>query len=95
MIESEKGARFRVTDTQKKPDGLFVHLGTVEAGRLRAGDAVELDVDGERRTAIRANHSATHLLHAALRRRSARMSRRRARWSRRTGCASTSPIRSR
>ena len=67
-IESENGARFRVTDTQKKADGLFVHLGTVEVGGFVPGQAVRLAVDGARRTMIRSNHSATHLLHEALRR---------------------------
>ena len=67
LIETETGARFRVTDTQREADGLFVHIGTLEAGRLARGDAVRLSIDGERRTAIRANHSATHLLHEALR----------------------------
>ena len=67
VITGAKGALFRVTDTQKKLGDLFVHLGTVEKGSFKAGDAVELDVDHARRTAIRANHSATHLLHEALR----------------------------
>jgi alanyl-tRNA synthetase len=56
-----------VTDTQKKADGLFVHYGTVEIGGFVPGQAVRLAIDSARRTAIRANHSATHLLHAALR----------------------------
>ncbi len=59
--------RFRVSDVQKKAENVFVHLGVLEAGELAIGDAVELAVDGERRAAIRSNHSATHLLHAALR----------------------------
>jgi alanyl-tRNA synthetase len=42
-------------------------LGKVEKGSFKAGDAVELEVDHARRTATRANHSATHLLHEALR----------------------------
>ena len=67
VIESENGARFRVTDTQKKADGLFVHFGVVEVGGFVPGQAVRLAIDAERRSAIRANHSATHLLHAALR----------------------------
>jgi alanyl-tRNA synthetase len=67
VIEAESGARFRVADTQRKADGLIVHLGSVEAGRLAPGDTLRLVVDGGRRTAIRANHSATHLLHEALR----------------------------
>jgi alanyl-tRNA synthetase len=67
MIRGPKGARFRVSDTQKKFGDLFIHIGKVEAGSFKAGDAVELDVDHERRSATRANHSATHLLHEALR----------------------------
>ncbi|MFL5030331.1 MAG: alanine--tRNA ligase, partial [Xanthobacteraceae bacterium] len=61
------GVRFRVTDTQKKAGDLFVHSGTVEEGTLKLGAALSLDVDHARRTAIRRNHSATHLLHEALR----------------------------
>ena len=61
------GLRFRVTDTQKEGEGLFVHHGVVEAGEIRPGIAVEMVVDRARRSAIRANHSATHLLHEALR----------------------------
>jgi alanyl-tRNA synthetase len=67
LIKGAKGALFRVTDTQKKLGDLFVHLGKVEKGAFKPGDAVELVVDHERRTATRANHSATHLLHEALR----------------------------
>ena len=64
---SADGVRFDVTDTQKKADGLFVHSGTVEEGTLTAGAPLSLDVDHDRRGAIRRNHSATHLLHEALR----------------------------
>jgi len=67
VISCEAGARFVVTDTQKKLGDLIVHLGTLEQGELEIGQVVELAVDGERRTATRANHSATHLLHEALR----------------------------
>ena len=62
-----EGVRFRVTDTQKKAGDLFVHLGTVEQGTLKAGTALQLDVDHGRRASIRAHHSATHVLHEALR----------------------------
>jgi len=61
------GVRFRVTDTQKKAGDLFVHFGTVEQGKIENGLALQLEVDHARRSAIRANHSATHLLHEALR----------------------------
>jgi len=62
-----EGVRFRVTDTQKKAGDVFVHTGTVEAGTLKVGTALALEVDHARRSAIRRNHSATHLLHEALR----------------------------
>ena len=67
VIRGAKGALFRVTDTQKKAGGLIVHLGKVESGAFKHGEAVDLDVDHASRSAIRANHSATHLLHEALR----------------------------
>jgi alanyl-tRNA synthetase len=61
------GLKARVTDTQKKLGDLIVHVVIVEEGTLKVGDALELAVDHKRRSAIRANHSATHLLHEALR----------------------------
>jgi alanyl-tRNA synthetase len=62
-------AEFAVADTQKKLGDLFVHIGAVKRGSVKVGDIVELRIDLERRAALRANHSATHLLHEALRRR--------------------------
>ncbi len=67
IIKGPNGALFQVSDTQKKLGDLFVHSGTVEAGSFKSGDAVDMIVDHARRSAIRANHSATHLIHEALR----------------------------
>ncbi|MEQ1612442.1 MAG: alanine--tRNA ligase [Hyphomicrobiaceae bacterium] len=68
VIRGANGAVFRVTETMKKLGDLFVHFGKLEGGGLKSGDAVELVVDHARRSATRANHSATHLVHEALRR---------------------------
>jgi alanyl-tRNA synthetase len=68
-ITGADGLVIAVTDTQKKLGDLFVHLGRVEAGTAHVGAAVLAEVDHARRSAIRAHHSATHLLHEALRRR--------------------------
>jgi alanyl-tRNA synthetase len=62
------GIALTVTDTQKRADGVFVHAVTVAKGEVAVGAALELKVDHARRSSIRANHSATHLLHEALRR---------------------------
>lgn len=64
---SGEGFAIDVTDTQKKGDGLFVHFGKVTNGTVKTGEAVELKVDHARRTRLRSNHSATHLVHEALR----------------------------
>ncbi|MBI4510776.1 MAG: alanine--tRNA ligase [Deltaproteobacteria bacterium] len=60
------GGRMRVTDTIKPVGDMIVHLGEVVSGEVHEGDEVELQVDFDRREMIRANHSATHLLHLAL-----------------------------
>lgn len=65
VIETETG-RARVTDT-KRAAGVFIHFAEVEEGRIARGQAARLTVDHDRRSLIRANHSATHLLHEALR----------------------------
>ncbi|MFN3549437.1 MAG: alanine--tRNA ligase [Mesorhizobium sp.] len=62
-----EGFVVEITDTQKKVDGLFVHAGQVRTGTVKAGAAVQMAVDHARRARLRANHSATHLLHEALR----------------------------
>lgn len=64
---SGKNFVFEVHDTQKKADGVFIHIGEVKSGQARTSECVELTVDGVRRKKIRVNHSATHLLHEALR----------------------------
>jgi alanyl-tRNA synthetase len=63
------GFKARVTDTGKPLGRLHAHHVVIDAGEVAVGDTVELKVDVERRDAIRANHSATHLVHAALRNR--------------------------
>ncbi|MCC0055803.1 MAG: alanine--tRNA ligase [Rhodobiaceae bacterium] len=62
-----EGLRVRVTDTQKRAGDLWVHQVSVEEGEVGEGMALTLTVDHGRRGLIRANHSATHLLHQALR----------------------------
>jgi alanyl-tRNA synthetase len=59
--------RLSVTDTQRKAGDVLVHLAKVEKGTLKVGAALTLEVDHSRRSAIRRNHSATHILHEALR----------------------------
>ncbi len=68
VMFTKSGAEFAVSDTQKKLGDVHVHVGKLLRGSLRIGDVVDLRVDTARRTATRANHSATHLLHEALRR---------------------------
>ena len=64
---SGEGFQLDITDTQKKADGVFVHAAKVVSGSLKTGAAVEMKVDHARRAKLRANHSATHLVHEALR----------------------------
>uniref|UniRef100_UPI003569EB42 alanine--tRNA ligase n=1 Tax=Puniceibacterium confluentis TaxID=1958944 RepID=UPI003569EB42 len=66
VLKTEAGVA-RITDT-KKVAGVFIHFAEVSEGEMKPGQAAVLTVDHARRTSIRANHSATHLLHEALRR---------------------------
>lgn len=61
-----QGVSFVVTDTQKYGQAIG-HQGKVAQGSVKVGDSVEATIDEARRSRIRLNHSATHLLHAALR----------------------------
>src|SRR5262249_60325165 len=69
ILFSAAGGELAVGDTLKKLGDLHVHLGRATEGGLAVGEAVEMRVDRQRRRQLRANHSATHLLHEALRRR--------------------------
>ena len=68
-ISGGNGLAIEVRETSKPLGRLHAHQGSVRSGTIEVGDVVRLDIDVERRDAIRANHSATHLLHAALRNR--------------------------
>ena len=69
MISTHDGLRITVRDTGKPLGRLHAHYSTVDEGEVHVGDEVRLAIDAERRDRIRANHSATHLLHTALRNR--------------------------
>ncbi|WP_260599050.1 alanine--tRNA ligase [Sphingomonas endolithica] len=68
-IANDEGLRAQVTETSKQLGRIFVHYAIVDAGGIKVGDTVKLQIDVARRDQIRANHSATHLLHEALRQR--------------------------
>lgn len=68
-ITGDDGLQVSVADTSKPLGKIHVHQGRITAGAIAVGDTVRLDVDVVRRGQLRANHSATHILHAALRRR--------------------------
>ncbi|QNA83718.1 alanine--tRNA ligase [Sphingomonas sp. So64.6b] len=68
-ISNDEGLRANVTETSKQLGRVFVHHAIVDAGGVKVGDTVKLQIDVARRDQIRANHSATHLLHEALRQR--------------------------
>ncbi len=67
-LSGPDGLRAHIVDTRKEAGGLWVHKAVIEQGSISVKSVVNLVVDDERRSRIRANHSATHLLHAALRR---------------------------
>ena len=65
---SNNDSNFQVLDTQKKLGDIFIHQGKLVKGKIKIKDSVNLVIDSERRTNIKAYHSATHLLHESLRR---------------------------
>ena len=67
VVVIDDGVEIDIADTQKPVADLIVHQGVVRRGVVRRDMVLQLRVDGERREAIRKNHTATHLLHAALR----------------------------
>lgn len=64
---SSGNAHVRIIDTKRPYPDLAVHVGVVEDGTLKTGEAVDLKVDSEERSATARNHTATHLLQSALR----------------------------
>ena len=66
-VWTPEGLAFTVTTTNKPLGRLHTHVGRVASGTVKRGDTVHLEIDADRRDRIRANHSATHLVHAALR----------------------------
>ena len=68
-VISSSNMRGEVTDTAKPLGRLHAHQVTIGTGEIKVGDFVTLKIDPERRDSLRANHSATHLLHASLRNR--------------------------
>ena len=66
-VSGANGFAASVTDTRKPLGRLHAHQIEIASGSISVGDMVHLIVDKHRRSALRANHSATHLLHKALR----------------------------
>jgi alanyl-tRNA synthetase len=66
-IISSLTGKMEVEDTQRKLGDLIIHIGRIVEGEFKTGESVHLAIDKERRTLLRANHSATHLLHKVLR----------------------------
>ena len=65
---SNNNFKFEVTDTKKMFGDLYIHYGKLISGEIKKGDQADLKIDSVKRQNIRANHSATHLLHESLRR---------------------------
>ncbi len=65
---SNNNFKFEVTDTKKMFGDFYIHYGKLISGEIKKGDQADLKIDSFKRQNIRANHSATHLLHESLRR---------------------------
>ena len=65
-MNNDSGVEINIYNTQKKLGDLIVHEGKIIGTKLKVGDHLQLMVDHERRSSMRAHHSATHLLHSAL-----------------------------
>ena len=67
VITTEGGAIIHITNTTKEVETLIIHHGKISKGSVSTQEVATATIDEERRTSIRSNHSATHLLHAVLR----------------------------
>lgn len=67
VLSGADDLRIEISDTKKMAGDLFVHLGQVKSDMVKPGAALQMQVDHARRSATRANHSSTHILHEALR----------------------------
>ncbi|MEO0440761.1 MAG: alanine--tRNA ligase, partial [Pseudomonadota bacterium] len=67
VVSGAGGFHAVISDTSKPLGRLHAHHAKIDKGEIAVGDTIHLEVDGARRTQLRANHSATHLLHKALR----------------------------
>ncbi len=61
------GFVFKIYDVKKNSSGIFTHFGTVESGEIAVDSTVTVEIDNVKRSAIRRNHTAAHLLQAGLR----------------------------
>src|SRR3546814_1805163 len=66
-ITGDNGLKAAVSDTAKPLGRVHAHRAAIEAGTIKVGDSFHLAIDTERREQTRANHRATHMMHAATR----------------------------